>query len=246
MNKKEVMAEKIRKLLNLAENNDNENQALAALAKARELMREYGISEDEVNDSGEKVDKMLVEMFGSDYLSQIDTWNNILVRATGDLFDCTAFVQRSGKSNKYRVRVFFVGTSADVALAREVWPFFVQYVRKKATENFGPGWNPKHRTFAEMFAIRLLERVESLLEQERLSKDPQIQQYGLVLAEKQNQITRYLEQNGIKLGAGGGKHIRGEFDANAARKGTEAADSVNLNFRKQVTGSASDVKRIEG
>lgn len=243
MNKKEEMAEKIRKLLNLSENNDNENQAMAALALARKLMREYGIEEESLK-KDEKDHELLLELYGTDYMSQIDTWNKILVNGIAKLFDCKCFLERYGKSMKYQVRVFFIGMRGDVALAKEVWPFFMRYVRKKANEYFGSMWGPKHRTFAEMFSLRVAERINALIEEEKKSQDPEIQKYGIVLANKQNQIAKWVEEN-LKLEKES-SHIKGETDRTAARIGYQEGDKVNLNFRSQITGKSEPTRQLPG
>lgn len=49
MNNKEVI-EKVKKILALAENNPNENEALAAALKAQKMMAKFHIQEEDLRD----------------------------------------------------------------------------------------------------------------------------------------------------------------------------------------------------
>lgn len=71
----EEVIERIRKLLALAENNDNEHQAAAAIAKAMELMEKYSINQHQL--SGRRDDRGRNSIEGGLYGWQRQLWASV-------------------------------------------------------------------------------------------------------------------------------------------------------------------------
>ncbi len=100
MTEHEKILDKIRKLKNLAnpDNNTNENEIASALATARKLMLEHGINESEAtvqlqdNEPGNGVDTVIET-------KNRQIWISILAAAMDTYFDCKHFLRTGGKRN---------------------------------------------------------------------------------------------------------------------------------------------------
>lgn len=234
--------DRVRKLFALAADRANENESHVALEMARKLMKEHGIKQVDVDisDAASHVD---VQLWKSVEMSQIDTYSRYLAIAVSKLFDCQHWLMRGTSWNKYRVQVCFAGEATDVALATEVWPWFVKQAKRYAQSHYGSGWTPRHRSFAESFASRIHSRILDMLTQEEQSSSDDDVRYGIVVAGKESAIEKFLEQQGIKF-VMRSLNRRGRQYYDAINAGQRAADSVNLNFRSQIEGKPINQKAL--
>ena len=118
--------EKIRKLLALAESN-NEHEAKAALLKARELMAEYKIEEYEVVDAkSRKVKRVYTEYF---WTKRGEFW----IGALADII-AVNYCLRSASQIPYKGaqkrQIFFIGLEDDVDLCAKIFEYAVDSARK--------------------------------------------------------------------------------------------------------------------
>ena len=248
----ENVLQKIKKLFKLAADNPNENEANSAMEKAHALMREYGIASAHLH---EKETELNVEGWTSEYLSQVDSYARVLARAVATLFNCEQWMFRPGKSMAYKVQMCFAGEATDVALTAEVWPQMVKMAKNIASRHYGKGWTPKHRTFAEAFAIRINERCNAISEQASKPAEQGVvktaqeavddQKWALVVAKKEEAIQVWLDEQDIKIKVRR-RAFTGQFDAEAALRCKIEANKVNLNFRGQIPGAprGDDVKML--
>lgn len=118
--------EKIRRLLALAES-PNENEAKAALLKARELMARHKLTEKDVRDAEpQKVTRMLTDITCS---KRRDPWCVSLSAIIGENYCCKAFHNHSKGSQTQTVG--FIGFEDDVALCAEIFKYAVDCVRSE-------------------------------------------------------------------------------------------------------------------
>lgn len=116
--------DKIRKLLKLADN-PNENEARAALLKARELMAEHKLTEAECAEAAKQaVRKVLTKWTAT---TRRDPWTIELSAVIAEHYCCVAFREKNhgGKTNT----VGFVGLEEDVGVCVEVFDFAMKIVR---------------------------------------------------------------------------------------------------------------------
>lgn len=128
------MVEKISNLLDLANNNPNENEALAAALKAQELMAKYHIElADLSHDSETKISEKLCNADGSGSLK----WQAILANVIADNFCCKTY--RTEKDNNIGVRrkyIVFYGYEHDAKIAKEVFTFLYNAGLKLAKKEY--------------------------------------------------------------------------------------------------------------
>lgn len=224
------IVEKIKKLFALATDNPNENEAASALNRAKKMMRDYNLTQIDIEKSEIEID---IKRWESDFMSQIDSYNRTLADAVGRLFDCEPILFRYGKIMKYKVKMTYVGDESDIAIASQVWPYLTKICKQKACARFGKSWTPKHRSYAEAFAETIAMRVEEIKSQERKSKTSDDQQLALVVMEKESRIAKYLEDFDLKMKR---RSYTGKNDVEAIRGGIDDAKKVKLNFRSQIAG----------
>lgn len=121
--------DKIRKLLKLAES-PNENEAKMALLKARELMAEHKLSEEEV---AETLKKKVIRM--NTHLSctkRIDPWMIGLSNVIGEAYRCNSLSWRKSNSKTYEIG--FSGFEDDIELCTELFRYAVKCVQDRNEE----------------------------------------------------------------------------------------------------------------
>lgn len=117
---------KIRNLLALAQS-PNENEAKAALLKARELMITHKLTEAELGDAKDKtVQKVPTDVT---YSKRRDPWISPLSAIIGEKFCCTAFQRRvKGKQTQTAA---FIGFAEDIEICRSVFEYAVDCIRSE-------------------------------------------------------------------------------------------------------------------
>lgn len=121
--------EKIRKLLALAES-PNENEAKAALLKARELMAEHKLTEADCKEAEKRKTKEII----TDYTcsKRRDPWLNALATIIADNHSCIAFFcKRPGGQTNI---VAFIGIEEDVELCSQIFDYATKCVYARIKE----------------------------------------------------------------------------------------------------------------
>lgn len=91
----EAIVERVRKLLNLAAKNPNENEAAAAAAKAQELLASYNLDMATIGQGGESGKREDAKQRGGMYIYERELWNAIAL-----LNFCLYFTTRGRMKNK--------------------------------------------------------------------------------------------------------------------------------------------------
>lgn len=117
--------DKIEKLLALA-GSDNENEAKAAMMKARELMAKYEIKREQLNE-GQEEERPVVH-----YTSPMfrDDWCQMVASVIADNFRCQVIISSfRGSGGAYRIKFF--GYDEDAEICINIFNYAVKVVRKR-------------------------------------------------------------------------------------------------------------------
>lgn len=125
----EKIITKIKNLLDLANNNPNENEALAASLKAQELLAKYNIEMADVEDT-DFFEREIVEQEADLGKNQSKKWKAILASVIANNFYCKVFTQDKGK------HIFFYGYHEDVKVATEVFETLFSVGNKLARKKY--------------------------------------------------------------------------------------------------------------
>ena len=105
-----LIIEKIRKILALAENNPSEEEAVAAASKAQKMMAKYAIEEREI---GEAITEESINYLECILSGKIQKWRVQLALALGNNFRCKVLMVHGN--------VAFYGYDSDVRICSEVF-----------------------------------------------------------------------------------------------------------------------------
>ena len=129
MSDMDKMVEKISNLLDLANNNPNEHEAMAAALKAQELMAKYHIELADLNhNSGTKIIEEYCKVEGSGP----SKWRSLLAGIIAENFCCKVYMSETMFS-KY---VVFYGYENDAKIAKEVYTFLYDIGVKLARHQY--------------------------------------------------------------------------------------------------------------
>lgn len=128
--------DKIRKLLALSES-PNENEARAALLKARELMAKYKLSESDITPAENLEIKKIITPVT--YSKRRDSWANPLSSVIAENYCCKGgSLIYKGKQTR---QVEFVGFEDDVELCAKIFEYAIDCIHagiKELRQNFAP------------------------------------------------------------------------------------------------------------
>jgi len=122
---------KIRKLLALAES-DNEFEAKSALLKAKELMADHKLTEDDLADLTKRNVKCIHT--GYVYTTRGEWWMGELAVVIGENYCCQAANYKQRRRAQKR-EVEFIGLEEDVELCASVFDYALKTARKLAREH---------------------------------------------------------------------------------------------------------------
>lgn len=158
--------DRIRKLLALAKNNTNEHEANAALARAQEMMVEYGVNE--VGDDPESI-----EVIRGDYMNGTfrAAWHFQVASAVARLYGCRNFFT----TGKHKGLHGFAGMPHQIEAAEETFLWIVDQIEeyyKQALKAFDGGLSKTQRvelraSFKDAAASRIQVRVSKILNDRR-------------------------------------------------------------------------------
>ena len=200
MTEREKIAERIEKLLVLADptRNDSEGQIMAALQKARELMDKYQISESELSSDEKQREPDLVDECLDDIgngRKTIQLW--VLVLCAGLKTYCDVITVTTNNKHSYRV----LGRPDDVILFKQMFSFvreqmiklkniallksYLEVVPNRMSDDMFS------RTYLEGMATALKERLKSAAMDR---KNYSMQMQGLILAKEARAKNFFSEQ----------------------------------------------------
>jgi len=119
----EKILEKIKNLLDLANNNPNEHEALAAALKAQQLMAKHGIDASAI-DVDEAKDEIYHAVYSDTGKHEMKKWRQSLCTVVARNFRCEVYLSGSA--------VVFYGYKKDAEIALEVFKFLYNTGNKLA------------------------------------------------------------------------------------------------------------------
>ena len=124
----EKIIEKIKNLLDLANNNPNENEALAAALKAQELMAKYNIELEQL-DHKEETREIVKEIYRQSGKHEMKKWKIGLASIIAENFRCKVYF-----INKQDV--VFYGYKEDAKIALQVFTYLYEIGNKFAVRYY--------------------------------------------------------------------------------------------------------------
>ena len=125
----EKILNKIKNLLDLANNNPNENEAIAAALKAQELMAKYNIELDQLEDKKE-TREIVEEVYRQSGKHEMRKWKIGLASIIAKNFRCKVYFL--GQSND----VVFYGFKEDAKIALQAFAFLYETGNKLAVRYY--------------------------------------------------------------------------------------------------------------
>lgn len=125
----EKILNKIKNLLDLANNNPNENEALAAALKAQELMAKYNVELDQLDEKKE-TREIVTEIYRQSGKHEMRKWKIGLASIIANNFRCKTFFL--GRQND----VAFYGFKEDAKIALQVFTFLYETGNKFAVRYY--------------------------------------------------------------------------------------------------------------
>ena len=122
--RKEKVIERIANLLDLANNNTNENEAIAASLKAQELMAKYHIELCDLGTDEQKKEEPIEEFHVNTNYGNYSTWKYELCLVIASNFCCKAY-----KKGNY---IVFYGHQTDAKIASNTFTFLFKLGNKFA------------------------------------------------------------------------------------------------------------------
>jgi len=181
---REKLAERIRKLLRLANNNPSEREAIAAMERAYALMEEHNLTMAQVDAHGSG-DERLQESFHGDYRGQ--TWARNIWAGVAELYFCMYAYMAAERVQRYRRTAdgrmekrplrevdehLIVGTRSNVESTKVMMEYLIATVERRAEQECY-GAREQH-AFKIGCADRLYDRLIKLRrERERASRQEQ-------------------------------------------------------------------------
>jgi len=158
-----TMAQKIRKLLALADGNKNENERNSAMKLAMELLSKHNLDMAQVADSAEDVEVVEVDAY-----LKLDPWIRSIMHAACTLY-YTRFIMRPIYGGYYGDRKewhpTFVGTPENIDCTMEIATWLIDSIRQESNWLFRAAY--ERRSFRVGAADRILERANQLIAEEK-------------------------------------------------------------------------------
>lgn len=202
----EIAKQKIKKLLALSKSPD-ENEAMAALEKAKELMEKYGLNEQSCiyKDIKVKTTKTVCH------------WRAIVANAIVWLYNCYKYKDTSDGT------YVFVGEEFDVFMASEMYGYLIKTIERMAKQNIRKNAKYKFRlSYKQGMASRLYNRIKEL--GEACSWAPQRESKIKAVSDFVKKEVDLVDSKSKKIKLNATARSRGFFDAG----------SISLN--RQTTG----------
>lgn len=124
----EKILNKIKNLLDLANNNPNENEAIAAALKAQELMAKYNVELDQLDDKKE-TREIVKEVYHQSDRHEMKKWKLGLAAIIAQNFRCKVYLL-GGKD------VVFYGYKEDAKIALDVFTYLYEIGNKFAVRYY--------------------------------------------------------------------------------------------------------------
>lgn len=174
--------EKIKKLLALAESN-NEHEAKAALLKAKELMAEHKIAEVDLIDAKNKNVKRIITEY--EYTKRGEWWIGSLANIIAENYCCRSAGNKNFRGQKRTI--IFVGLEGDVDICAKIFEYAVDTARscgKSYLKNLD-GWqrytSAEKNRIKNSYAIGFARGVKVAFDEQKIKKEQDESGWGLVM-----------------------------------------------------------------
>lgn len=128
MEKMEKIINKIKNLFDLANNNPNEHEALAAALKAQELMAKYNVQLEQIKEESAESRKITTEIHKQTGKHEMKNWKYGLAGIIAKNFRCKTFC--------YGSDVAFYGYEEDAKIALQVFAYLYEVGNKFAIKYY--------------------------------------------------------------------------------------------------------------
>lgn len=157
----EKIMNKIKNLLDLANNNPNENEAIAAALKAQELMAKYNIELDQIDDKDPVNREISKEVYWSTGKHEMKKWKYGLAKIVSDNFRCKYYCL--DKNN-----IVFYGYKEDAKIALQVFTYLYTVGNKLAVKYYNKIKKEGRNTRGVMntYLVGFRDGVRSVLEKQ--------------------------------------------------------------------------------
>lgn len=130
---KENIIERVRKILELANNNANDNEAQVAMMKAQEMLAKHNMTmKDITKDLG--TDDVLDTVMD---ITINASWKTSLAKVIAENFRCAFLISQRGRS-RYPM---FIGFEEDIEIAQMIFISTITYIDKRATQVYDSYYN---------------------------------------------------------------------------------------------------------
>lgn len=252
MDSKQKIVDRVRKLLNLAEDGGATNGEIEnAMKMASDLIAKYQIEKTELEASEEEVTEETYGKTFVDLKTRRSPWMGFLAMAVASAVGSVGVYQgsqmikkgvfgREEKANGYT----FYGPDADVALAREVFEEWLAVIATIATGRYGSPFFGDGRAYSIGFASELSKLARDLYKPSTYSGSTDIVPVANALAVKRTKADAWLSKNGPRLSRSGGKVSLGSGSRGAYQQGQ--SDGRNSGFKVTPTKGLGSTKSLGG
>jgi hypothetical protein len=223
--------DRVKKLLALAES-DNENEAAVAAGAAQRLLLEYNLTISDLS----KVTKedSSIEEKAIDVQGRLSAWRLTLCEGIVRAFGCRVLISKGyGKTS-----LLVVGAPNDVAVAQVTYEYLTDVVNKLTKRNARGGGRTYANSYRRGVVARLQERLEEQTKQNKEDLQKKATEAGIALVlRKQQNLSDYMRKF-----SGTYRSANASLDYGAYSSGYQDGDNVSLN--RQVETSPKKRFRI--
>jgi hypothetical protein len=227
---------RIKKMLQLADNNPSAEEAAVAAAMASKLMDKYNLEHADVLLTELNEDSMVAHDTGVAYARDVPPWVAAIIVSTAQLHDCEArynHFYKDGKRSMYHSAVF-LGEKSDVIVATWVFEYLLDEIKRLSTvfsKDMDGASNVERYSFRKACAIEIANTLRRMLRDKEEAMAGHSTGKDLVIR-KRDLVRKKFDVNYHT----GSSHRGGYGSAHAAAAGQQAGKGVNI--RKGIEGSA--------
>lgn len=236
-NTKDAIVERIKKLFALSADGSGatEGEALAAAARAQELIAKYELTMSDIESGKQQSDRAHREFAEETTYSstQYDHFEVRLANATA-LIANVEVLHVSNRYERKKFNIHFLGERVDVMLATAIFNELRNSAARIARRCYGGGWTKEHRSFSIGFADEVGRRAVLLKrEGSGLAIDEQ-NRYAIVLADKKTWIEREVKLAHPNLVTKVAPKVRGGVYYDSYAHGRSEGGKASLDFKKSI------------
>jgi hypothetical protein len=220
----ESVVTKIKKLLALADGNQNEHEREVAMRFALELLAKHNLSLKQVNGSLLNTETQVSEIQG---YFRLDPWIRTVLSASCKLYytDYYIKVEWLWWQERNRKTPVFVGTAENIAVTIDVADWLIKSIRKESNWMYKEEF--ERRSFRLGAADRIMERVLQMTEAEKQG-GPDTNSSSNSLMVLRHQLERANREHLAKLNLREGRSRSSIMNISAYEDGTVFGDEVKL------------------